>query len=137
MSTQSSKFEKFLEIFDYSGKQMNLTYKGHQTFHSVIGGVMTILTRLAILSYVLYSLKDVITQKNTIINKNTYKDTSIDPTVVILNISNFDIGIYIQYGNNASNPDVLLHLDKYIDVSMQELRTTYDSSSGAFVYNYI
>ena len=56
----NSKVRSFLEYFDYSGKPINFSYKGHQTFHSTIGGIVTILTRLAILAYVLYSLKDVI-----------------------------------------------------------------------------
>ena len=74
----NTKCGKFLELCDYSGKPMNFTYNGHQTFHSRVGGVMTILTRVALLAYVLYSLKDVIAQKNTITSKNTYKDISMD-----------------------------------------------------------
>jgi hypothetical protein len=72
---------------------------------------------MAILVSIGYGIRDVINHKNKITSKTIEMDMNFDETVVILNTSNFDMAVYFQYYNGATNPDVLLHLDHYVDLS--------------------
>ena len=125
-------FMSILEKLDFSGKQISFTLNSRDSFKTPFGGVITILTRLAILAFFLYGIKDVYDQKNTITSKTYYKDMSRDQTIISLTEETFDIAIGFQYLNNETNPQVLQNLDRYVDVLSQTLFGYFDSETGNF-----
>lgn len=57
---------RFLENLDTYGVPVNLTYKKNPEIKSSLGGLMTILSRLLIITYLGLKFKDVFNRKYTI-----------------------------------------------------------------------
>jgi hypothetical protein len=57
-------------------------------------------------------------------------DMSKDKTTLHLNESNFDLAISAQYYNADKNPDVVAHMDHYVDISFEVLKNGFDPETG-------
>lgn len=85
------------------GSRINLTYKNEDTYKTLPGGIATIISRLAIVIFLLFQIKDLIGRKNDVRIKTVYKDLTVDSTEYYLNMSNFDIAVTVNYyGENAT-----------------------------------
>ena len=66
---RKNAFQSFLQIIrrvDCYGHPINLTYEGQSTFKSLLGGLFTILTRMAILAFFISELIQVVHKKSNI-----------------------------------------------------------------------
>jgi hypothetical protein len=61
--------------------------------------------------YIVSEVVKVFRSEYSISVKSLYSDMSIDDTVIVLNVSNFDIGVKFVYTQNESKPEVLLNLE--------------------------
>lgn len=126
------KVQQFLKSFDLYGMPLNFSYRNKQKFKTPIGGVLTIMQRLLLISYVGYAAKDVLYRENNISNKSVYKDMASDKTQLLLTPDNFDIGVTVQLVNPMPDVD-LNHLEQYIDISFQIFLGVQDPVTGALV----
>jgi len=83
----NKKCINFIKSMDMYGHPIILTYKNSSTFKSFIGGILTILTRLAILVYFVAQIVSVIQKQCTITVLDNYIDTGNDNTSYYLNDS--------------------------------------------------
>ena len=73
-----------VKSLDSFGKPLGFSYKDKETFTTIVGGVVTIISKLLLLAYICLGLKDVYLKKNNIINKTLYKDLAVDLNGVYL-----------------------------------------------------
>ena len=91
------KIGNFVRSIDSYGHPVNIMYKKNATFKSRIGGVFTILARMAILIYFCFSLADVINKKTTVTNSSYIRNTAVDTTEYHYDLNNFDIAVSLRY----------------------------------------
>lgn len=108
------KFSSFLRDNDNYGHPVTLTYKKFPEFRSPLGGLISLLITLFMLSFFGYLMNQCITRQQVQVLSSTIRsDLNEDPTVLTLNISNFDIAFlpFISSGQNALNAT---NVDQYL-----------------------
>ncbi len=106
-------FQKLYGIirnFDSYGHPINLTYEGETTYKSFIGGLLTILTRVAILSYLISELLQVLDKKSTVEVSEFKQNAALDPNNYSIDQSKFDMAIrlnYLQFYNESIDTNKL------------------------------
>lgn len=63
---------------DLTGAPVSLTYKNHNTYKTVLGGWITILSWLAVLTYFLVLLNKILLMTSTVTIKSVHKGANID-----------------------------------------------------------
>eukprot|EP00347_Sterkiella_histriomuscorum_P004199 403361367 len=65
---------------------------------SILGGIITIIIRCLLFGYFLSNLIDVVNRaQSQVVNSIYKKDLSFDSTEIVLNVGNFDMGIFVSY----------------------------------------
>ena len=68
-----------------------MTYKNEAEYKSILGGILTILFRLAVLSYVIFQAKYLITRQATVVQRTIHNNLVMDNSTFALTNTNFDI----------------------------------------------
>lgn len=103
-----SKISYFLESkikkIDKFGFPVSLTYKREVTYQSAFGGIMTILSTLAVIAFFSLQLDKAINHKHFTINNTNYvKDLYLDHWDVVFSLSDFDYAVTLVYrGTNTT-----------------------------------
>ena len=56
-------FKSFIKSVDQYGYPISLTYKNENEYKSILGGIVTLIFRFAVLLYVIFEIKDIIFKK--------------------------------------------------------------------------
>ena len=56
-------FKSFIKSVDQYGYPISLTYKNENEYKSILGGIVTLIFRFAVLLYVVFEIKDIIFKK--------------------------------------------------------------------------
>ena len=96
----------FIKGIDIYGRPISLIYKGDRTFKSLVGGTATIISVVGFLTFFVFQLKSVIDKQSTIKNSSYILNTASDPISYDFNISNFDLGVNINYLLSPYEPDI-------------------------------
>ena len=99
-----------MRSLDIYGHPINLTYKEHDTYKSVLGGAFTIISRLIVFIYLILELKSVSDKKSTITTTAKIINTATDTIQYTLDQSMFDFAVNINYLNAQYEPKVMLNL---------------------------
>ena len=91
--TNSGQFKNYITQLDGYGVPISMTYNNQVTFKTFIGGIMTIISRIAILAYFLYQFRDLANHKKVITKKTNILNLAEDNSTYFLNSSNFDIAL--------------------------------------------
>ncbi len=95
----------FLKFNDTIGYPISLTYKGAHSYKSTLGGIISILTKLVILTYFFFQLKIVYTRDRGVITcqhkKRDLSNIKESPPVE-LNNDNFRIALRLEYHDWSS-----------------------------------
>ena len=78
-----------------------MTYNGEDTFKTFSGGLMTLISRLAILAYFFYQFNDLANHKKVISRKTNYVNLAEDDSIYPLTNSIFDIGLLFNINDDA------------------------------------
>ena len=84
---------------DIYGHPINLTYKEHETYKSVLGGVFTIISRLLVCIYLILEFKSVVDKKSTITSTEKIINIATNSTQYTLDQNMFDFAVRINYMN--------------------------------------
>ena len=91
---------------DAYGVPVSLTYKKDHMIKSTVGGVATIVARLAVLGYLGLQCQAVIDQQYTLQTSLLKRDLTTDTTVMNLTSDNFDFGVRLEYLLAFQEPNV-------------------------------
>ena len=86
--------KNYLKSFDLFGIPISLKYKGEDTFKTPIGGIVSIISYLSVLAFVLFDLNAVIARESTVKVKSVLKDVTDYNEVYNLTHDNFDLAVY-------------------------------------------
>ena len=87
---------------DSYGHPINLTYRGETTYKSYFGGVVTIITRIAILAFLISELINVMHVKNTVQVSESRRNVALDKTIYNFTEKEFDLALRLNYyGKNS------------------------------------
>eukprot|EP00347_Sterkiella_histriomuscorum_P010053 403338865 len=116
---------------DAFGHPITLSYKDSSTYKSVFGGIVTLFSRIALFAYFLVQIISV-WQRQTynIATSTTYENLSVSGKQIILNTSNFDIGLGIFRGENYTYS---LDYFEYFSINFIQWHTTINQ--GVFSLN--
>lgn len=94
---------RFLNLFksvDMYGKNIVLHYKGHETYNTHIGGVVSFIILGVLTAYFFILLKVLLNRQNTNFSKNSFeKDLNNDGTVHNIGQNNIIFGVSLSDGN--------------------------------------
>jgi hypothetical protein len=109
-----------IKSIDVYGVPVSLTYKSDPQIKSTVGGMATILARVAVAAFLGTQCKAVIDQKYTLQTSLLKRDLTTDDTMFNLTMDNFDFGLRLAYVLGAWEPDVVANLDQYIDLRVTQ-----------------
>jgi len=92
--------KNFVTSQDAYGVPISLTYNGENTFRTLGGGIITIISRLAILSYFLYQFREISNHKKVVTRKTNYINLVEEDEIYLLNNTNFDIGLIFNINDD-------------------------------------
>ena len=120
---------RFLENLDTYGIPVNLTYKKNAEFKSSLGGLMTIISRLLILTFLGLEIKDVFRRKYTLQTNSLKRNFFVDDSQLQLTNENFDLGIKVEYMGEKEDPGVQENLEQYVDFKIMQYNSTWMRNS--------
>eukprot|EP00347_Sterkiella_histriomuscorum_P007946 403346959 len=100
----SSKFKSFVKTLrnqDIFGHQINLTYRKHRAYKSILGGILTVIFGSGIAALLIFEMTKVFQQKLNITSSSFVRDVATDMTIYDFDSSKFDIGFYINVFNET------------------------------------
>ncbi len=80
-----NSLSRFLKFNDTTGYPVSLTYKGSHSYKSVIGGILSLMTKFLVLAYFIYQLQLVFTHDRSVLtyqlNKRDLSDIKKTPPI--------------------------------------------------------
>ena len=119
----------FLENLDTYGIPVNLTYQKNPDIKSSLGGLMTILSRLLIITFLGLQIKDVFRRKYTLQTNSLKRNFFLDDSQLQLTNENFDLGIRVEYMGEKEDPGVQENLEQYVDFKIMQYNSTWMRNS--------
>ena len=106
-----------------------ITYKGKQTFTTLLGGIVSLVISLSLLTVAVFLCVTIFQRANTTISMNNqFKDNTDDARELYFSKNK---EVYIAISLFRSNPDILL--DKtYFNLQISQVNYIRDSSSSGF-----
>ena len=99
---------------DIYGIPINLTYEKANSFRTVSGGYLSILTAILVLIYFIDGCKDVVKKKSIISMQNSYDNEATDPTIFQINHESVDFLYKFLY--QGTNPKFEGNQNKFLQV---------------------
>ena len=120
---------RFLENLDTYGIPVNLTYQKNPDIKSSLGGLMTILSRLLIITFLGLQIKDVFRRKYTLQTSSLKRNFFVDDSQLQLTDENFDLGIRVEYMDEWEDPGVQENLEQYVDIKIMQYNSSWERDS--------
>eukprot|EP00347_Sterkiella_histriomuscorum_P013103 403366005 len=130
------KIKSWIRTIDMYGAPLTLRYKSNEKYKTILGGGVTLLSRILILSFFIYSLLDVYEQKNNIVKKTLFKDKFTDNTRLKIDLDNFDVGLTFQlFGDLSFSAEIYENPLRFYDIQWIYLQIQYDKN-GLFIPSF-
>ncbi len=78
MSSCRGRVKRFVKWADQHGAPIALSYKSQYTYKTLVGGTITILSRLGMLAYFLVLVNNIINKDKTVTYKSVFKSANND-----------------------------------------------------------
>lgn len=134
MTKQKNRLQNFIKKQDMYGVPINLTYKNDNTYKTIQGGIVTMISRMIIVAFLLLHVKDLARRKNEIKRKAVYKDLVNDQEPYIMNTSTFDIALFVNY--YGENPEFTENPFRYIDIKFDKVKLYFDTTEETPTQKY-
>ena len=95
--TLGTKFFRFFRSLDKYGHPIALTYKGDASYKTLIGGLLTIATRIGVIAFLMIEIMSVISKTSTITNSEVINNVAIDKNEYEFNSTMFDMAVRLNY----------------------------------------
>eukprot|EP00347_Sterkiella_histriomuscorum_P004461 403360374 len=123
-----NKFKRLVRSVDMYGAPINLMYKSKDTYQTILGGIFTIITRLAVLAFFMYGLINVYNKNGSIVKKTLYRDPLKENIRVEADQQKFDLGI--TFGIFDSSSDFYENVYRYFQVKVSNATVSHDNMGG-------
>ena len=96
-------FQHFLKQIDTPGALVSLSYKQQRNFSTSIGGAITLVAKLGILSFFLSLASNIANYSKTIALKSVFKGANTSNQTTLLDFDNFDVAIGVNFVDGLSH----------------------------------
>ncbi|CDW76231.1 UNKNOWN [Stylonychia lemnae] len=126
------KFKNYIKSQDIFGHQISFTYKNSSTFKSFLGGIVTLIFRIAVLVYLVTELINAMQKKSTISNSTYIRNIAEDFTVYEMTNQKFDLAFQIQLDGAYAPQD----LSKFLEFTFSEIGFEWAPDGKSYKQNY-
>ena len=105
----NKRFSTFIKNMDHYGYPVTLTYKNDTEYKSILGGIVTLMFRIIVLTFVIFQMNDIIRKKRDIVWRTVHNNLVKDETPYNLTRDNFDIAW--RFAGHTVDSNTLLNMD--------------------------
>ena len=119
---------KAVRNLDFFCIPVSLTYKNEPYYTTYVGGCVSIIFGLSLISFVLINLGSIINKESTVSITRKYRNLVEDDSSYLLNHDNFDIAISFLYEEDSDFD--AKNYDRYFSLEFDLVRASYSGSSS-------